>query len=83
MELVTYTEHGSKNRPGGSHQLNLNNKCINHYVRPDLGDRCHVKLLKLYLSKLPKVAFEKDIFIGRNCLNFLLLVKNHGLNQLY
>ena len=45
-----------------SHQLNLKNKVITHYARPDLGERCLVYLLKLYLSKLPKVAYDKDIF---------------------
>ena len=32
------------------------------YERPELGERCHFYLLKLYLTKLPPIAVEKDIF---------------------
>ena len=60
--VVEYREFSSKNRPGGRHKLNLQNKVITHYARPDLGERCFVYLLKFYLSKLPKVAHEKDVF---------------------
>lgn len=52
-EFVTYTEFGSKNRPGGRKQLNLDNKTVCQYAQPDLGEQCHVHLLKLYLSLLP------------------------------
>ena len=62
VDCVEYTEHGSKNRPGGCHQLNLENKVVIQYARPELGVRCHVYLLQLYLSKLPQSAFEQDIF---------------------
>ena len=57
-----YSEHGSKNRPGGRHQLNLQNKTVVQYARPELGDRCHVYLLELYISKLPVSALQKDTF---------------------
>ena len=59
---VTYTEHGSKNHPGGTHQLNLDNKEVAHYACPAAGERCYVSLLQLYISKLPASAFESDIF---------------------
>ena len=62
IDCVEYTEHGSKNRPGGRHQLNLENKVVIRYARPELGVRCHVYLFQLYLSKLPQSAFEQDIF---------------------
>ena len=62
IDCVEYTEHGSKNRPGGHHQLNLENKSVLQYARPELGERCHVYLLRLYLSKLPESAFQRDIF---------------------
>lgn len=62
IEIVEYHEFGSKKPPGGRHQLNLHNKVVTHYARPDLGERCHIQLLKLYLSKLPKVALDRDIF---------------------
>ena len=61
-KCVDYNEHGSKNRPGGRHQLNLANKVVVHYSRPELGTRCHVYLLRLNLSKLPEIAFQRDIF---------------------
>ena len=62
ISCVKYIEHGSKNRPGGRHQLNLENKVVVEYVCPELGERCHVHLLKLYLSKLPSCAKELDAF---------------------
>ena len=36
IECVKYTEHGSKNRPGGSHQLNLDNKVVVQYAMKKL-----------------------------------------------
>ena len=62
IDVVEYTEHGSKNRPGGKHQLNLTNKRVTHFACPPLGECCYVYLSKLYLSKLPSIAHEKDIF---------------------
>lgn len=34
-------------------------------ANPQAGDRCHCKLLDLYISKLPAEAKEKDIFYVR------------------
>ena len=62
IEVVEYREFSSKNRPGSRHQLNIQNKVTTHYVRADLGERCFVHLLKLYLKNLSKVAHEKDSF---------------------
>ena len=62
LDYVDYTEHGSKNQPGGSKQLNLENKMVRYYAQPQLGDHCHVSLLKLYISKLPPSLEGKDIF---------------------
>ena len=62
LEFVEYVEHGSKNRPGGRKQLNLENKKVRQYARPELGSRCHVYLLKLYLSKLPPGLDESSVF---------------------
>ena len=61
-ECVEYTENGSKNRAGGRKQLNLENKLVPQYAQPEMGERCHVSLLRSYLSKLPESAFERDIF---------------------
>jgi hypothetical protein len=62
LEYVIYTEYGSKNRPGGRKQLNLSNKAVRFYSQQSLGSRCHVYLLKLYISKLPQTAIDKDLF---------------------
>ena len=64
-ECLVYTEHGSKNYPGDSKQLNLDNRVITQYAKPHLGDRCHIQLLKKYFSKLPQTALEKDFFYWR------------------
>ena len=61
VEFVEYTEHGSKNRPVGKKQLNLENKTV-HYAQSSSGQRCHVYLLKLYLSKLPLSDQERSAF---------------------
>ena len=58
----TYTEHGSKNYRGGFGDLNRKNKVVKQFPVPDAGDRCHVKLLDLYVSKLPKEAKQKGSF---------------------
>lgn len=62
-EYVEYTENSSKNRPGGSKQLNLENKVIRFHSQPSLGESCHVHFLKLYISKLPEESVKKDLFL--------------------
>ena len=62
IDCLVYTEFGSKNRPGGSKQLNLANKVVTHYSKHHWGERCHVQLVKKYYSKLPEAAFERDVF---------------------
>ena len=57
-----YTEHGSKNFRGGLADLRRENKVVRQFVCPTAGDRCHVRLLDLYVSKLPNGAKEKDAF---------------------
>ncbi len=60
-----YTENASKNRQGGLNQLKLENKSVPVFATPAAGIRCHVRVLDLYLSKLPPVATEKDFFYWR------------------
>ena len=62
VAYVEYTDFGSKNRPGGKKQLNLTNKTVHYYAQPALGNKCHVLLLRLYISKLPLTAIEHDNF---------------------
>lgn len=68
-----YTEHGSKNRSGGLAKLNIANKQVVGYATPNKKPRCIVFLLDLYMSKLPKYTFEKDVFI------FVLRHKDHKM----
>ena len=60
-----YTENASKNRSGGLAQLHLKNKSIEIYRNPEAGDRCHCRILDLYISKLPSEAKDKDLFCVR------------------
>ena len=53
-----YIETGSKNRSGGLKELNVDNKVVPIYACPAAGERC---LVYLCLSKLPSIAFEKDV----------------------
>ena len=62
IECLVYSEHGSKNRPGSTHQVHLANKQVVHYANSSLGERCFVYLVQLYMSKLPLKAIEKDQF---------------------
>ncbi len=68
-----YTENISKNRAGGLAQLRLEHKQVPVYASSSAGERCHVRLLDLYLSKLPTSAKECDVFYcqppcGKNSL---------------
>ena len=62
VECLSYCEHGSKNRSGGAHQLNLENMEITHYANSKLKERCYIAIVKLYFSKLPAAAFDGDVF---------------------
>ena len=70
IKCVVYTEHGSKNRSGVVHQLHLQNKIVPHYENPSLGEKCFVRLMELYVSKLSAVAKEKDIFYCKRKVTF-------------
>ena len=58
-----YTECVSKNNQGGFSSLSLSNKTVHQYEIE--SERCHVKILDLYLQKLPPDAKEKDVFYLR------------------
>ncbi|XP_011406856.1 PREDICTED: uncharacterized protein LOC105314397 [Amphimedon queenslandica] len=62
IKCLIYTEHGSKNRPRSIHQVHLENKIVYHYAKKELGEKCFLFLMDLYLSKLSKKAVEKDLF---------------------
>ena len=61
LEYVTYTEHGLKNR-SGSYKDKRGNKVITYFGDKSLGERCYIFLLRTYLGRLPKCAFENDKF---------------------
>ncbi len=61
----SYTENASKNRSGGLAQLRIKNKTVEIFANAEAGDRCHCRLLDLYISKLPMEATEKDLFYVR------------------
>ena len=58
-----YVENGSKNNSGA--KLRVENKIVPVYSNPECESRCVVSLLDKYFSKLPPLAFEKDIFYMR------------------
>lgn len=64
-DRYTYSENSSKNRKGGVAQMRVEHKTVTSIKDPEAGSRCHVFLLDLYISKLPKEAIEKDIFYCR------------------
>ena len=50
-----YVENGSKCFRGGVGDLRRENKIVRQYALPSCGnDRCHIRILDLYTSKLPK-----------------------------
>ena len=42
--------------------MRVTNKVVQVYANPSIGERCVVYLLDLYLSKLPRMTFEKSTF---------------------
>ena len=64
-DRYVYIENGSKNRSGGLWQLHVDNKIVPIYACDEAGDRCHVRLLDKYISKLSPKAIEKDFFYMR------------------
>ena len=62
VSCYTYREFGSKNRQGGFSSLNSDNKVVKQCENISGNGPCHVKILDIYLSKLPKKAKENDIF---------------------
>ena len=57
-----HIETGSKNFRGGVADLRRENKVFCQYPCSQLGNRCHFRLLDLYMEKLPAEAKEKNGF---------------------
>ena len=64
-QFTRYVENGSKNRSGGTAQLNLENKIVPIHAVPENCPRCLVFLLDLYFSKLPEFPAKDDVFYLR------------------
>lgn len=62
-----YTKNVSKNRAGGLVQLHVENKVVPIDALPEVGNRCHVYVLDLYLRKLPAEAFKNNNFYLKSC----------------
>ena len=62
-DCYTYVEYGSKTISGV--RLNDKNIVVPVYANPSAENRCLVRLLDLYIAKLPKMAFEKELFYLR------------------
>ena len=60
-----YYENGSKNRKGTFSGRNVGNKVVKSVAVPEAGERCHVYLLDLYISKLPPDAHKASAFYFR------------------
>ena len=60
-----YYKNGSKNRKGTFSDRSLSNKVVKSERVPEAGERCHIALLDLYLSKLPADAHRVDPFYFR------------------
>ena len=61
-DRFVYVEHGSKNQSGSLKQIHVENKVVPVYCNPAAGERDLAWLLDFYLSKLPRWAFENDVF---------------------
>ena len=51
-----------KKRNGTFAQRYVTNKIVPIHANPALKDRCHVRVLDLYYTKLPSDAMGKDVF---------------------
>ena len=72
IKCLIYTEHGSKNRQGLVHQVQLENKVVTHYADLAIGEWCFVHLFELYSSLLPEESKCKDVFYCKPKKKFLM-----------
>ena len=77
-DRYVYTENVSKTNNGTFKKLHVSNKVVPVFSCPQVGERCAIYLLDLYLSKLPNEAFEQDVFYVRPLQNIPPDPANHG-----
>ena len=58
--------------------MNVDDKVVPIYVCPAAGERCLEYLFDLYLSKLPSIAFEKDVLYWKLKMTFQRVQRSHG-----
>lgn len=61
--MVTLIQKNAfENCSGGLAQLRVQNKVVDIFKNPEARDRCHCRLLDLYIEKVPPEAIEKELF---------------------
>ena len=58
--------------------MNVDNKVMPICACPAAGERWLVYLFDLYLSKLPSIAFEKDVLYWKLKMTFQRVQRSHG-----
>ena len=61
-DRYVYTENGSKNRSGGIADFRVPNKVVTIHMNRHSPDRCHVRILDAYISRVPDLARQFDAF---------------------
>ena len=71
-ERYEYVEGGSKNHSGRVHEIMSSdrNKIVPIIANEQAQDRCHVRILQKYLSKIPPTAYQHDYFYLRPVKEF-------------
>ena len=60
-----YRENSSKNKQGGLRGLRVEHKSVPIVGVPDVGGRCHVSMLDLYIGNFPPEAVAQELFYCR------------------
>ena len=79
VNSYVYREFGSKNRQGGFTSLNMDNKVVRQYENTSGKGACHVRILDLYLQKLPSKTQENDVFYLTPLQKNQMIHQNSGL----
>ena len=61
-DRYVYTENGSKNRSGGIADFRVPNKVVTIQMNMHNPERCHVRILDAYISRVPESARQSDAF---------------------
>jgi hypothetical protein len=61
-DRYVYTENGSKNRSGGIADFQVPNNVVTIQMNMHNPERCHVRILDAYISRVPESARQSDAF---------------------